>query len=345
MRILTILFVFAALNCKADSTQHKKVKILPVPAFGYSPETSTYVGAVSLLTIDLYNDSNTRTSNAKFEFNYTWRKQIIIETEWNYFFKKEAWFTKGRVHYSQFPDRYYGIGYRTQETEEHLYNSDRFIAELYILKGLNKQTFTGPSLKYIDYRNVDPYNSIKHPELTSTSSLGAGYTILKDSRDNILTPSKGIYCNIFLGYVFNQQQYVESIFDLRKYYSYKKVTFSGRFYNELNFSDPPFYDYALLGGDKYVRGYYYGRFRDNNLSTIQIEARSIFVWRIGAAIFGGLSNVYNSFESFNLSYSKYNAGAGIRFVIDRKENINLRLDYAVGEDNSSGFYISFGESF
>ena len=340
-----IIFTLISTICRADSTDHKAIKILPVPAFGYSPETSTYIGAVSLFTIDLYNDSNTRTSNAKFEFNYTWRKQIIIETEWNYFFKNEAWFTKGRIHFSKFPDRYYGLGHSTPTNNEHLYSSNRVIAEAYMLKGVYNNLFTGPSFKYINYNGVTPIDQIKYPELVDFSSTGVGYTLLKDSRDNILTPSSGIYCNLFLGYVFNQKKYTEAAIDIRKYYTYKKITLAGRFYNEYNYKNPPFYDYAYLGGDKYVRGYYYGRYRDNNLSTLQLELRSIFIWRFGAAIFGGVSNVYNTFDSFNFSHTKYNAGAGLRFVINRKENVNLRIDYAVGEGNSSGFYISFGESF
>lgn len=61
-----------------DSIKVKKLMILPVPAFGYSPETKTYLGAVTLFTINMYRDSATRTSNAKFEVNYTWNKPEVI---------------------------------------------------------------------------------------------------------------------------------------------------------------------------------------------------------------------------------------------------------------------------
>ena len=91
----------------------KRVKILPVPTIGYSPETSTYLGAVTLFTLNMFKDSLTRTSNAKFEFNYTWNKQLILDTEWNYFFKEEKWFTKGKLQYSDYPDFYYGVGSKT----------------------------------------------------------------------------------------------------------------------------------------------------------------------------------------------------------------------------------------
>ena len=71
------LFLFGQ---KIDSSdvKVKKVKILPVPAFGYEPETKTHIVAVCLFTLDFYQDSTTRKSNAKLEFNYTFRNQIIL---------------------------------------------------------------------------------------------------------------------------------------------------------------------------------------------------------------------------------------------------------------------------
>jgi hypothetical protein len=46
-----------------------------------------------------------------------------------------------------------------------------------------------------------------------------------------------------------------------------------------------------------------------------------------------------------LNNSKYNYGGGIRFLMDKEEHTNLRLDYAVGQDGNKGFYVVFGESF
>lgn len=340
---LLLLIVFS-LPVNGKDGQHKSIKILPVPALGYTPETRTYIGEVSLFTLDFNNDSLTRTSNAKVELNYTWNKQIIAETEWTYFFKQEKWLSKGRLHISKFPDRYYGIGSYTNDSNEQLYQSNRIIMEGSILKKIQPHLFTGPLIKYISYRNVS--KSALFPELADNSSLGIGYTLLYDSRKNLLNPTQGWYANITGGYSFRQLQYSELLLDTRYYHTWRnRLTIGLRWYNEMNFSTPPFYDYALLGGDKLVRGYYYGRFRDKNLSTFQTEVRSIIVWRLGLAIFGGISNLYQGISNIYMPAIKYNYGLGLRFLIDRKENINLRVDYARGQDNSSGFYISFGESF
>lgn len=345
--LLPFIFFCTLVVSGQDSAQTKKVKILPVPTIGYSPETRTYVGAVTLFTFNLHNDSNTRTSNAKLEFNYTWNKQMILESGWNYFSKGEKWFSRGLIHYSQFPDQYYGIGPNTSENNKLLFNSNRFIIDVSVLKKMGAQFFSGLNLKYVNYSKISPEQLTPfYPELMAASSVGIGYAVLKDTRNNILTPSKGVY--IYANSVYNiaNSNYVELMVDLRYYKTWNdKFTWANRLANELTTGTPPFYDYPFLGGDKMVRGYYYGRYRDNYLCSWQTEFRLPIFGRFGLATFGGLSTLYGNKTSFNFNHIKYNYGLGLRFKVDKKDKTNLRLDYAIGSANNSGFYIAFGESF
>jgi outer membrane protein assembly factor BamA len=352
LRLLFFLSVFILVNhLKAwsqDSVKVKTVKFLPVPAFGYSPETKTYLGAVSLFTFNFYKDSTTRLSNAKIEFNYTWNKQIIIESGWNLFSRNEEWFTKGIIHYSKFPDFYYGIGSETPESNKLAYESNRFIFDVSVLKKVKPFLFTGATLKYIQYWNVNSIevSPLSYNELTDNSNIGIGYSILKDNRNNILSPTNGVYIYANSTYNFSKSNYWEFILDVRSYKTWNdKFTIAGRFVNDFNLNTPPFYDNAILGGDKFVRGYYYGRFRDKNLTNLQLEFRFPVYWRFGLASFGGVSNLYSNLSSLKIASTKYNAGLGIRFMIDKQDRTNLRFDYAIGSDKNSGFYVSFGESF
>ena len=339
--ILTLIFTLNVLG--QDSI--KKIKLLPVPTIGYSPETKTYVGVVSLFTFNLYDDTITRTSNAKLEFNYTWNKQLILETEWNYFFKQEEWFTKGKIHYSSYPDYYYGVGSNTPDSNKLLFNSNRMVFEVSILKKVGRNFFTGANIKYQNYRNVNSIGANHYPELTDRATFGVGFTLLSDSRDNLLTPTKGFYFNFNAGFNFSKQNYGESAIDLRYYKTWKeKYTWANRFINEFNFGTPAFFDYAFLGGDKFVRGYNYGRYRDKNLTSFQTEIRFPVIRRFGLAAFGGISDLFNG-SNLKLKETKPNYGMGLRFLIDKHDKTNLRLDYAIGGEGNSGFYISFGESF
>jgi len=100
-----------------------------------------------------------------------------------------------------------------------------------------------------------------------------------------------------------------------------------------------------MGGDLNARGYFFGRYRDKNLTTVQVEGRIDLFWRLDLALFGGVSSVYHSFETLNQSRLAPNYGFGIRFLTDKTEKVNLRFDYGLGIDGSSGFYVSFGEAF
>lgn len=339
-------FLLPASGVAQDSTRIRKVKVLPVPAFGYSPETKSYFGVVTLFTFHFYPDSNTRVSNAKVEFNYTQRKQIIVELGWNYFTKAEKWFTKGLLHFSKYPDFYYGIGSETADSQKLIFTSHRQIIDLALYRNLGKHWFAGPNFRYQNYGRLSVAAPIPfYTELQPSSMLGAGLALLHDTRNNLLNATSGSY--FYLNSALNKTQhaYAKISLDYRYYKSWKsRYTLASRIYNEFNTSNPPFYDLAYLGGDKFVRGYYFGRFRDRNLSTIQTELRIPLFWRLGVTFFGGLSAVYAKIQEGAIR-PKGNAGMGLRIMMDKKDKTNLRFDYAIGTSKNSGFYVAFGESF
>lgn len=349
VELLVILFLLVNLSLQAKKKEDKKISILPVPAIGYSPETKTYIGAVTLFTFSNLKDTLTRSSNAKIEFNYTWNKQLILETGWNYFLPNEEWFTRGLLHYSKYPDLYYGIGYDTPESNEFSFQSNRLILNLDLLRNLKNDLFLGLGLNYTSYDKMKYLSdSLYYPELKNENNFGLKLIFLKDSRNNILSPSKGNYFEFNNVFSFSSSFYVKTNVDYRHYLGFgkdKKHTLAGRFYHSGIFGDPPFYDYSKIGGDKYVRGYFLGRFREKNISSVQLEIRNHLFWRLGIATFGGISMMYEKFAMIENESVKPNFGLGLRFLVDKKENTNLRIDYAVGANNQSGFYISFGESF
>ena len=349
MMLIIAILVAGTVHCQ-ESKPGKRISVLPVPAIGYSPETRTYIGAVTLFTFNNRNDSTTRSSNASIEFNYTWNKQLILESDWNYFSPREEWFTRGLVHYSKYPDLYYGIGFNTTEAGEVNFQSTRFIFDVDVFRKLKNKMFLGLGFAYKSFGNIENLGDtlIFYPELKDENNFGLKVIFLKDARNNILSPSKGDYFEFSNAFNIGSSFYTKISFDYRHYLGFgtsEKHTLAGRFYHTSVLGSPPFYDYSVIGGDKYVRGYYLGRFRDNNFSTLQLEMRNHLFWRIGISTFGGISMVYGQFSNIETESFKPNAGVGLRFLVDKNEGTNLRFDYAIGARNQSGFYISFGESF
>jgi hypothetical protein len=345
--VLLLLTFFSA--SAQDSLKNRAIKILPVPTIGYTPETKTYIGAVALFTLNFYKDATTRTSNAKIELNYTWNRQLIVETQWNYFFRKERWFSRGIIHFSKYPDLYYGIGADTSEEAELKFESNRSIIDMDGLKHIGRSIFLGAGIRYLSYSDLSFYeNANPFPELNDNTTLGIKLIFLKDSRNNILNASDGRYLELINSHNSSDDYYSQVSLDFREYVSFGKKSnhvLAGRFYTSFVFGKPAFYDYSLMGGDRFVRGYFYGRFRDHNLTTAQLEYRLKLFWRFGMAAFGGMSMVYDDFAGLNSDTFKPNGGLGLRFLVDKSENTNLRLDYAVGANGQDGFYITFGESF
>jgi outer membrane protein assembly factor BamA len=218
-----------------------------------------------------------------------------------------------------------------------------------LARQIKPNVFLGCGLRYFNfYRIPDAFEQYYYSELKNESNLGIKFRGFKDTRNNLLTTTKGLYVELMTEVNFAEAVYNRTALDLRKYFSLgesEKHILAGRLYHSSVFGQVPFYDYSVLGGDEFVRGYFYGRFREQHLTTIQVEYRTPHLWRIGGAVFGGTSLVYGNSSSFKSNNIKPNLGAGLRILFDKKEGTNLRFDYAVGRDGQNGFYVSFGESF
>ena len=104
----------------------------------------------------------------------------------------------------------------------------------------------------------------------------------------------------------------------------------------------PFFDICELGSSKDIRGYQIGQFRDYRMLVGQGEYRRELFWRLGAVVFAGAGAVGKTFDQFGSA--EPGGGLGLRFLLAKRSHINLRADYAWG-DNSHATYISLGEAF
>jgi hypothetical protein len=106
----------------------------------------------------------------------------------------------------------------------------------------------------------------------------------------------------------------------------------------------PFYDYCLLGMDNDIRGYSTGRYRDRLMLTAQAEYRRQLSKRFGVVAFFGIGEVAPDFGSFNSKNILPAGGTGLRYMVDKKDHINIRVDYAVGKDGGA-YYVGLNEAF
>ena len=162
-------------------------------------------------------------------------------------------------------------------------------------------------------------------------------------------PSVGRYYEFEI-LVFSQMLGIDFDFNLcrlnlREYFSpAKNQILAFQLYGDWSGGYPPFYELPALGEQNTLRGYFLGRYRDKQYLLTQVEYRTTIWWRIGLVGFAGVGDVVNRIDLLQLSSLKYSVGAGLRFALDVKEKLNVRIDFGVGK-NSSGIYFAVEEAF
>jgi outer membrane protein assembly factor BamA len=128
----------------------------------------------------------------------------------------------------------------------------------------------------------------------------------------------------------------------------EKQTLAMQVYGQLTLAGkPPFNQYALLGNESLLRGYYTGRFRDRQFVGAQAEYRWLplpFSKRVGFAAFAAAGQVGNALEDIRLSRVKWSVGGGPRYLLLPKIDIFMRLEAAFTQEGP-GFYLFLGEAF
>ena len=267
---------------------------------------------------------------------------------------------KHRVDYSaylfSFPSEFWGAGYENgmgmnpdlQGGQYKRKNYQLKVDYMYnVIKGLN--VGANISFEYVEGIDWDEnalallatFDNPQHSFYTS----GVGVFLMYDTRNVITNPSKGIYTKLTYSHypelLGNSPTAVFSSTELefRAYHSlWKGAILAYDFHAVLNTGDTPWTSYFNMGGTTRMRGYYEGRFRDNNGIEAQIEYRQKVWKRIGVTGWIGAGNVFSSLDTFKWEETLPNWGVGLRWEF--KKDINLRLDYGWGAIDANGNRIS-----
>jgi outer membrane protein assembly factor BamA len=336
-----------------DSASVKRVKVYPFPAIGYSPETRWYVGAVALFNLRLSENNLDKPSTVELEFNYTQNKQFIYAENHELRFGENKFLFTGENGYFRYPEYYWTEGYDDESDTDDIkteYDADRVeIDNTFMTKIRGWGPFAGIRFRYHYMEILSADEPFDYEPGTEFRAAGLGPSFVFDTRDNPLNATKGFYFSgnalFFSDFFDGAYAFQKAETDFRIYAGFRNksvLAFQGVLNGSWG-SDIPFRMLSLMGGERIMRGYYLGRYRDNHLFATQAEYRApIWKW-FGATVFLGHGLVYGEENSDNL-VKKFSYGAGLRFRIDKKDNVNLRFDYGMGK-NTSGFYISFGEAF
>ena len=178
---------------------------------------------------------------------------------------------------------------------------------------------------------------------------GIGILVQYDTRDFILNPKRGIYFIIreiyYPKWLSDHDKNVFSttvIFDAY-HQAWKGSILAFDLYGQFNGYNVPWTMREELGsGASRMRGYYAGRYIDNNQLSVQLELRQHIYSRIGCVAWVGGGTVFPSFDQLRWKDILPNYGIGLR--VEFKHNVNIRIDYGFGKD-TGGFVFQFAEAF
>lgn len=365
--LLLLLFSFSATGqtfwdkfkfWEEDSTKTKE-GVFIFPLLYYTPDTRFAAGAVGVYYFNTGSQltelgQDTRLSYVKLLTDYTQNKQFDAWSSWNIFTNEERYLFKGEVRFRNFPDRFYGVGNRTEESQMEYYSYDLFYFKLLGMKQVVPKLFAG-----LDYQFSYEYNFRldSQGELTDGNIIGyngglgsgVGGVVTYDTRDNVVNAYSGTLLEAST-YIMSPRlgsdfKYTNINLTFNKYWEFKKdhiLAFNSIL--KMNFGGVPFLDMARAGGNEILRGYAENRFRDHHFAGLQLEYRFPVWWRFGMVVFSGIGDVFEQPSDLSLNTLKFSFGAGIRFAINKKERLNVRFDYGFGR-KSDAFYIMLTEAF
>lgn len=349
--VAALCLVPSTASAQDDGKQSARDVVL-LPVVAYMPETRLTLGAVSIFFFR--SPASTRPSTLSALFMYTQNDQLLASLGSEVYSSDEQHKLEGSISFIEFPDKFYGIGPDTPESNEEDYTP----RSINIMAGVQERwrRYWHAGLRY-DFSTWDVIETEADGSLATGdvagsgggTASGMGGLINRDTRDNVYYSSRGSFCQatatFYPGWLGSDFDYRRVTLDLRRFFG-----FGGRHVVALQAvmagtgGETPFQSLAALGGSEIMRGYYQGRYRDRYSAVLQSEYR-VRVWRrFGLVAFAGVGDVAHSPDEFELDHFRYSAGGGIRFLLSKQEGMNLRLDSAVGED-TSGFYITLGEAF
>lgn len=355
--ICTFILLKSSLLAQTDSIHQQPVKtnkpfFFGFPVLFYTPETRIGFGATGVSTFNFKSDSiGAQQSRVNLIAVYTQNKQVLLYLPFLLFLKNRTYQCAGEFGYYNFNYIFYGVGNSTYKEELFFLKYPRI--RFSFLRKIQKNFYAGVKYSYdnVTLFNLETSGSLIKGDIPGSNGgtvSGIGLTSIYDSRDNLFYPSKGSYYELtgllsdkFFRSNFN---FVKITSDFSKYFHYKKSVFAFNCYAVITNGDVPFYQMGLLGGQNRMRGFYEGRFRDNQLLLLQVEYRQMIYKRIGVALFTNVGQVASLWNQMNNDNWLFTYGAGLRLQLDKTQKINLRIDVAT--DNKKILpYFTIGEAF
>jgi outer membrane protein assembly factor BamA len=230
------------------------------------------------------------------------------------------------------PIAYQSLKYRMGE-------SDVFLGAAYL--------YTSSELKL--NREDEDKDILREPYKVTSSALGLIFDY--DTRDNALSPNKGMLFNARANFFFES---IGSDNEFQKYFFQEllyvplteKINLDHRFvFDKVVGEEAPFYMYPAVN----MRGVPAMRYQGENVALYEAQLTYDLNERWSAVLFGGVARAYGERKnilgdksvSFGDAPTVVSKGVGFRYLIAEKFGLRMGIDVAMSNEDKA-FYIQFG---
>jgi len=284
----------------------------------------------------------------------TTKGQVASELETALYLGSLPWTLRLKVTYTDFAERFYGIGPDAPASAEEVYRPERFRAYVELHRPLVERVSLGARLEveHVLLTDREASGALVRNEIRGTEPstvTGVGLLLHRDTRDDDVFPRHGTYLEAS---AFPFIEALGALFDFDNHFVDARAVFPVRgehaFATQLFYyaarGEAPFWRYASLGGREHTRGIRRDRYLDRVLVAFQGELRAAFVGRFGFVAFAGLADVAPHLGELELEHMKPSIGGGVRVRLGSGRGPLARLDIGGGEEGVQ-IDLDFGQAF
>ena len=341
---------------KNDSTE-KRTSFSAYPYVFYSPESQFAGGAGGIYIFYAGQQEDLKPSKIGFGGYYSTNNQYKLSVSPNLYLFDNYLYIEAPTSFGFFVNKYWGIGDDAPDFDNASYAIQTFTSTITVQIPpllLFSADRTGLIFDFDQTEIVDKLENEKLedetlPGYNGGTIMGIGTDLVWDSRNNLFYPNSGIY-QYFKAVIYpggiSDFNFALFELDVKSFLAIAPDNvFAFNMYVQSVVGDTPFYKLPALGGQKRMRGFFNGRYRDNFYGMLQAEYRQYFYRKWGVVAFAGAGNVANNILEYDFSSLKYSYGLGLRFLFNKQQKINLRMDIGFGSDGSRGIYFGIQEAF
>jgi len=334
----------------------KNFKLTAFPVLFYLPETGLGYGALGIGTFRFKDEPRgSYPSAVQLAISHTTKNQLLIWAPYELYWDDEKWRLFGELGFYKYFYNFYGVGINASEENLESYEVTFPRVRASVLRQVFPHVLVGVGYELDIYYDlgIQENGILEGSDVVGKDGAGTvsnlGVLAVYDSRDHIFQPTKGWFVQAS---VFTSARFLGSSF------SFSKFSFDARYYQKIKGAHilatnlfvgntgqgTPFFSLNYLGNNSRSRGFNDRRFQDNGELNMAVEYRFPISGRFGGVGFASAGTVASDFSTLFSSTYRSATGVGVRYTINKKDGIRIRVDYGLSQEGGN-IYFTVREAF